>query len=613
MADSLTHRGPDDSGYEVYRRGEVTVGLGHRRLSILDLSAAGHQPMRRGSLSIVFNGEVYNFLEIREELRALGHSFESECDTEVILVAFQVWGPQAVERFIGMYAFAIYDERAGRVYLFRDRPGVKPLYYYTDGNRLLFGSELKALAACPSFPRRIDHGALQAYLQYGYVPAPYSIYQDTARVKPGHYLEIDLTRRKIEDRTYWDVVDHYNSEPLALSDDEAADELERLLKSAFNYRLIADVPVGVFLSGGLDSTVVAALLQHEHTEPIKTFTIGFHEQEYNEAIYAEKIAKYLGTDHHQLYCTTKETVEILPEIPHYYDEPFSDASAIPTILVSRMAKEHVKVALSADAGDETFAGYDKYPRAIDYHKRFGWMPDLMSGAISSIMGAIPPESIPFNDKIYNFSNRYNKVKEIIKTGDPVAVLKHKARAFTDEHLQSLMPGFVPTYHTFFDEYHRFEPHVPTLGKLLATDYKTYMVDDVLVKVDRATMSTSLEGRDPLLDHRVVEFASRLPADQKLRDGQSKYILRKVLYRHVPKELMERPKMGFSVPVAQWFKSELKDYLLHYLDERRLKKVGIFHPKPIVEYRDRYLSGAHTTFRQLWTLLMFEMWYERWVG
>ena len=569
--------------------------------------------MHRGSLVIVFNGEIYNFLEIREELRALGHTFGSNCDTEVILAAFQAWGPRSVERFVGMYSFAIYDKQSRRLYLFRDRAGVKPLYYFYDGTQFLFGSELKALAACESFPREIDHGALQAYLQYGYVPAPHTIYKNTARLEPGHYLEIDIAGCKIQNTTYWDVVKHYNSPSLSLCDDDAADELEKLLTSAFNYRLIADVPVGVFLSGGLDSTVVAALLQHRHTERIKTFTIGFHEQEYNEAVYAKNIAAYLGTDHHELYCTTKEALSILPEIPYYYDEPFSDASAIPTILVSRMAKEYVKVALSADAGDETFAGYDKYPRALEYYQRFGWMPRFASGLVSSVMGAISPNALPFCSRIYNFANRYNKVREIIKAGDPVAVLKYKAQAFTNERLEALMPHAIPSYPTAFDGYGAFAPHVSPLNRLLATDYKTYMVDDVLVKVDRATMSTSLEGRDPLLDHRVVEFAARLPAEQKLRNGQSKYLLRKVLYRHVPKELLERPKMGFSVPVAQWFKSELKGYLLHYLDENRLRRADIFDPKPIVQYRDQYLSGGRTAFRQLWTLLMFEMWYERWIG
>lgn len=612
MADALTHRGPDDAGYELYRREEADVGFGHRRLAILDLSSAGHQPMHRGSLSIVFNGEIYNFLEIREELRALGYSFSSDCDTEVILLAFQQWGPGAVQRFIGMYAFAIYDDRSGRVYLFRDRPGVKPLYYYVDASRLLFGSELKALAACSRFPREIDHGALQAYLQYGYVPAPYSIYQNTRRLKPGHYLTVDLKSRRVAEQPYWDVVDFYNKPNESMSDDEAADKLEDLLKSAFEYRLVADVPVGVFLSGGIDSTVVAALLQHQHTEPIKTFTIGFHEQDYNEAVFAKEIAAYLGTDHHELYCTTKEAVDILPQIPFYYDEPFSDSSAIPTILVSRMAKEKVKVALSADAGDETFAGYGKYPRALSYFRRFSWMPSMISQPLAAFMGSVPPEAIPFSERVRNFPNRYNKVREIIKAGDPVAVLKHKAHAFTDERLAQLMPGFVDSYRTAFDDYRRFESHVPELNKLLATDYQTYMVDDVLVKVDRATMSTSLEGRDPLLDHRIIEFAARLPAEQKLRDGESKFLLKKVLYRHVPRHLMERPKMGFSVPVAEWFKNELKEYLLHYIDETRLKREGIFDPKPLIAYRDRYLSGAHTTFRQLWTLLMFEMWYEQWI-
>jgi asparagine synthase (glutamine-hydrolysing) len=609
MTDAMTHRGPDDAGYEVYDASGVTIGFGQRRLSILDLSPLGHQPMHFGDLAVDFNGEIYNFKEIRKELEDKGYSFVSWSDTEVILKGYHCWGMEVVKKFIGMFAIVLYDRAKGKVIMIRDRAGVKPFYWYRKGDILLFGSELKALFEHPGFEKRIDANSLALFLQYSYIPAPHCIFRDTFKLLPGHYLVLELGSRQEELVKYWDVFDAYNKPKLDLSDREAIDETDRLLKNAYEYRMVADVPVGIFLSGGYDSTSVAALLQTGRTERLKTFTIGFHEDEFNEAPEAKKIAGYLGTDHTEWYLTSKEAAGVLDRLPGIYDEPFADNSTVPTVLVSQLAREQVKVALSADGGDEIFGGYHKFNQAERFTTK---MPGVIQRVISSGMSMVPPDHIPYFSRKYNFATRYEKMKLIWKSQDPVQAVKYISQYITESEVTSFLGRDFERYHTFFEDGGLLEKNDGVVNRLLAVDYKTFLVDNNLVKVDRATMSVSLEGREPMLDHRVVEFVAQLPSSLKIRDGVNKWLLKQIVHKYVPRELMERPKRPFIAPLLVWFREDLREQLKYYLSEGSLGKTGMFDPGPIVKLRDRYLAGDRVNYQKLWQVLIFQLWYNRWI-
>lgn len=608
MTDTLYHRGPDDKGYSFYSFEKCNIGLGHRRLSILDLTFNGHQPMSFDNLEIVYNGEVYNFKEIRKELESYGYKFKSNSDTEVILKAYHKWGIDAVSKFNGMFAIAIYDKKNQKLTLIRDRTGVKPLYYYYKNGLFMFASELKAFHQNPYFKKELDINVLAQYFQYGYILEPYSIFKNTYKLKAGHYLEFDIKNKKLNIKKYWDVIDYYNQPKLKISEKEAIEETEKLLKSAFSYRMIADVDVGLFLSGGYDSTVVAAILQSNMSKKLKTFTIGFKEKEYNEAPYAKKIAEYLGTDHTEYYCTQKDALEILPQLPHIYDEPFGDSSAIPTILVSKLARKKVKVSLSADGGDEIFGGYNKYLAVLNYFNKVSKIPLLLRNLIAFLLNCINPTFIPYVDKIFNFESRYFKLKNILKAKDIIEILKYTSQHFTYEELKNIFLKEIKNLPSNFD----LKINSDNISKMLAIDYKTYLPDDILVKVDRATMSVSLEGREPFLDHRIVEFVSRLPSEYKIRNGEKKWLLKQIAYKYLPKSLIDRPKKGFSVPIFRWLKKELKEYLTYYLSERRLKENGILDYKKVIKLRDQYLNGKKIDIHKLWFLLIFEMWREKWL-
>ncbi len=617
MTDAMTHRGPDDAGYEVYEAPGVFhespgafIGFGQRRLSILDLSPLGHQPMHFGDLIVDFNGEIYNFKEIRKELEEKGYTFTSWSDTEVILKGYHCWGMEVVQKFIGMYAIALYDKIQEKVMLIRDRAGVKPLYFFRKEDVLLFGSELKALYEHPAFEKKIDANSLALFLQYSYIPAPHSIFRDTFKVLPGHYLVVDLKNRQQELIKYWDVFDAYNQPKIAVSDQEAIDETDKLLKNAYEYRMVADVPVGIFLSGGYDSSSVAALLQTGRTERLKTFTIGFHEDEFNEAPEAKKIADYLGTDHTEWYLTSKEAGGVLDLLPGIYDEPFADNSTVPTVLVSKLARQQVKVALSADGGDEIFGGYNKFNQAERYTTR---MPAALQGLLSGTMSLINPKHIPYFNKKYNFATRYEKMKLIWKSQDPVQAVKYISQYITESEVASFLREDFERYPTFFDDGGRLEKNDGIVNRLLAIDYKTFLVDNNLVKVDRATMSVGLEGREPMLDHRVVEFLAKLPSSFKIRDGVNKWLLKQVVHKYIPRELMERPKRPFIAPLLVWFKDDLKEQLKYYLSERALGITGMFDAAPIVALRDRYLAGEKVNYQKLWQVLIFQLWYDRWIA
>lgn len=609
MTDALVHRGPDDAGYQVIRLDKVSVGMGQRRLSILDLSPLGHQPMHFEDLVIDFNGEVYNFMEIRKELEGKGYAFQSGSDTEVILKAYHCWGLDMLSKFIGMFAIAILDKKAETFHLIRDRAGIKPLFYYWHDGLFLFASELKSFYANARFKKDLDVNSLALFLEFSYIPAPHSIFKNTFKLLPGHIMTIDLKSGDQKQTCYWDVREHYNKPQLQMDEQEAIGETERLLKNAYEYRMVSDVPVGVFLSGGYDSSSVAALLQKDRTERLKTFTIGFHEQAFNEAPAAKKIASYLGTDHTEWYLSSKEAGEVLQSLPEIYDEPFADNSTVPTVLVSKLARQQVKVALSADAGDEIFGGYPRYGQAM---RLTGQIPKFIQSMLSGAMSLINPDHIPVLNKKYNFSTRYEKMSLTWKSGDPVMAMKYMTQFMTETEVRSFIKGSFERYPTFFDEARSINPEGSPLNRMLAVDYRTYLLDNNLVKVDRATMSVGLEGREPMVDHRILEFAAQLHPSLKIRDGVGKWILKEVVHRNIPKELMDRPKQGFLAPLMVWFKDELQEQLKYYLSEESLAKTGLFEPAPIIRLRDAYLKGEKVNYQKLWQLLSFQLWYDRWI-
>ncbi len=609
MTDILHHRGPDDSGYYFEQLNSCQIGLGHRRLSILDLSPLGHQPMMYNNFIITYNGEIYNFQEIKADLERCGDRFLSNSDTEVILHAFEKWGLEAIHKFNGMFVFAIYDKKDEKVYIYRDRAGVKPLYWYWKRGAFLFASELKSFHQHPSFEKEIDLDSLGLYLQYGYILQPHTIFKNTYKLKAGHYLEINLKNSEIKESKYWDVIDFYNKPQKNVKEEEALENIEELLKSAFNYRMVSDVPVGVFLSGGYDSSIVTAILQHQRKDKIKTFTIGFHEKGYDEAPFAKKVAQYLGTEHTEYYCTQKDALDIIPKLPEIYDEPFGDSSAIPTTLVSQLARKHVTVSLSADGGDEIFAGYPKHGNILKAYRILEHTPNLIKNLVKNSMNFINLNKIPYLKNIKNLKFRYDKINNIIDSKSIIDCLKLTNQHFSNKEISTL---FINKLSSIKIEFDKSLVDSDYLNQILALDYKTYMIDDILTKVDRATMSVSLEGREPLLDYRIIEYVAGLSGDLKYKNGIKKYLLKTITHKYLPKELMDRKKMGFSAPIFDWFKMELKEYFLDYLSENRLKKEGIFNIKNVINLRDLYLNGSNENIQRLWFILMFEMWYERWM-
>jgi asparagine synthase (glutamine-hydrolysing) len=612
MAAAIPHRGPDGQGIYFNQTNQADIGLGHRRLSIIDLSHAADQPMHFDGLHIIFNGEIYNYAEIKETLISLGHSFQTHSDTEVILHAWREWGEKAIRQWRGMFAIALYDERNQQLICIRDRAGVKPFYYFFKERTFLFSSELKSLMKHPDFEKSINVDALGAFLQYNYVPSPYSIFKDTFKLPAGHLLKLDLHSSSLDIKQYWDVYEYYNKPKLSIGLPEAISETERILAESFQYRMVADVPVGVFLSGGYDSTCVTALLQHSNIERIKTFTIGSTDQKLNEAPFAKQIAAHLGTNHTEYYCSPKEALDIIPELPFYYDEPFADPSAIPTILVSRMARKEVTVALSADAGDEIFAGYNRY----DYISRFGnrlrAIPHPMRKMVASAMENISSDKIPFFRDQRNFHSRYDKLKNLLRDPSASELLKNLTQVFSQLEINRLFNQPVRVLNTAHSSNELLKKYYDPLSFMMAIDYKTYMVDDILQKVDRATMSVSLEGREPFLDQHIIEWAAQLPSDYKYFKGQKKYILKQIVHKYVPKEIMERPKMGFGIPVEKWLADELKPLVMEYLSPEKVKVHGFFNAEEVGNICTDFYNGRKEKHLKIWHILMFQMWYEKWM-
>lgn len=617
--DAIAHRGPDDEGwwFEPERR---EVGFGHRRLAIVDLSAHGHQPMvsQCGQWVMVFNGEVYNFAEIRAELEPLGHRFGGTGDSEVILAAFAQWGPGAVQRFIGMFAIALWSAAQRKVFLLRDRLGVKPLYYRWDGASLLFGSELKALRAFSAWRPEIDRDALADYFRFGYIAQPRSIYKNVFQLQPGHWLELASEGAPRIER-YWNVLDSVGKrsrEP----EDALTDELESLLVSAFNYRMIADVPVGVFLSGGIDSSIVAALLQKHSARQIKTFTIGFDEAEFNEAPFAEAVAAHIGTEQHTRILSVEQAINILPDWGDLYDEPFGDSSGIPTLLVSRVAAEQVKVVLSADGGDELFSGYNSYASILDQRDRLERLPIWLRGGVHAGLGLFPWQKLDdwlasqhwpgaHNHALrYRGTVRLSKIRERLSTRTVGAMYEQALRqaGWPDHELGRLL-GAAPSTRSDADAFPGSDGE-----KLCLWDLNYYLPGDILTKVDRATMRTSIEGRDPLIDHRVVEFAFSLPFGLRRGPLGAKHLLRKVLHRHVPRELIDRPKRGFGIPLGEWLTGRMRGLVDQYLEPGRIRRQGILDPAMVDEIVRRFVAGDKLSVRKVWLVLAFQMWHARWM-
>ncbi len=612
MTNSMVHRGPDGEGVKLMQAENCLIGFGHRRLAIIDLTETGKQPMSFKHLSITFNGEIYNYTEIKEELISLNHDFTGNSDTEVILQAFNQWGVDCVSKFIGMFAFVIYDSIKNTVYCFRDRAGVKPFFYYYNEGLFLFASELKAFHKHPSFVKQIDMNALSAFIQFGNVPTPHCIFKHCNKLQPGHFLCFDLTNKKIQTKKYWNVYDSYNKPKMDISFEEAKSKLTDILDSAFNYRMVSDVPVGIFLSGGYDSTCVTAILQKSSSSKLKTFTIAVPDMGLNEAPYAKEVSNFLGTEHYELECNTKEAIDLIKDIPFYYDEPFGDQSAIPTMLVSKMAREHVTVSLSADGGDEIFAGYNRYDYMMRYSNKLNSMPKATRLMLKSVMNKVPSRYIPYFNKKYNFHNRYEKLKGLLADPSPKNIMLNLSQQFDQMHMDKLIKQKVEPLKTNYLSDELDLEHYSDLSYIMAIDYQTYMLDDILQKVDRATMAFSLEGREPFLDHRIIEFAAQLPNEYKYHKGVKKHILKEVVHSFVPKELMDRPKRGFAIPIEDWLLNELKPITLKYLAVDRISKQDIFEVTEIESLKKQFYSGRKELALKIWYLLMFQMWYEKWM-
>ncbi len=609
----MAHRGPDGEGYAMFETDAASIGLGHRRLSIIDLTEGGKQPKVFGNLYLTFNGEIYNYAEIKTELETKGHVFDSHSDSEVILHAYAEWGPAALQKFIGMFAFVIYDEATQKLFACRDRAGVKPFFYYFKDGLFLFGSELKALMQHPQFVKTINHDAVAAFLQYGYVPTPHCIFNDAHKLNPGHYLVFDIKKQQHEIVQYWNVYNSYNKPELKIDLPDAITETEKLLTNAFQYRMVSDVPVGVFLSGGYDSGCVTAILQANNTEKIKTFTIGVPDAGLNEAPFAKDIANHLGTDHTEYYCTQKEALEIVPDLPFYYDEPFADSSAIPTTLVSRIAREKVTVALSADAGDEIFAGYNRYDLMEKYGNKIKKIPAFARNAVAAVMNVVPASKIPVLNKKYLFASRYEKMKNLLQNPSEANFLMSMTSQMNEKELALLMNEPISKLTSGIDSQELKAEFYSNLKYMLAIDYKTYLLDDILQKVDRAGMSVSLEGREPFLDHRIIEWAAQLPMDYKYNKGEKKYIIKQIVHKYIPQAMMDRPKMGFGIPIANWLSNDLKKFVDQYLDDAYIIKQNIFNNNEIQRIKNSFYLGKVERAEKIWYLLMFQMWYDKWIN
>lgn len=622
MASTIAHRGPDDAG--TWTDVGVGLGLGFRRLAIIDLSHHGHQPMisSSGRFVLVFNGEIYNFRGMRQDLVAKGVRFRGSSDTEVLIEGIERWGiAEALRRTNGMFAFAVWDTAQREMHLARDRVGEKPLYYGSPGGAFLFGSTLDTLTAHPSFRGDIDRGALALFLRHSYVPAPYSIYRGVSKLPPGTYVTVDSSGAAADPVAYWsarEVADRGLAEPFAGSFPEAVDAVEELLAESVAMRMVADVPLGAFLSGGVDSSTVVALMQRHAARPVRTFSIGFHHPDYDEAAHAAAVARHLGTDHTEMYVTPEEARAVIPLMPMIYDEPFSDSSQIPTFLVSQLAHEDVTVALSGDGGDELFAGYTRYEMYEHLWRRLTVVPTPIRGAVAAGLATVPTRAWDrlaggagrvargrareprFGDKVHKFAS-------VLRVEDPGDIYRALVSHWSDP-ASVVMGGYEPGTPFTMPSHALAVPDLTARARFL--DLVTYLPDDILVKVDRATMAVGLEARVPMLDHRLVELAWQMPRQFLVDHGRGKRVLREVLYRQVPRELVDRPKMGFGVPLGEWLQTELRDWAEDLLSPASLARDDLFDVSTIRQYWVEHRDGRRDWKYLLWDVLMFQAWRQR---
>lgn len=626
MAGSIQHRGPDDSG--IWVDPERGIALGFRRLSIIDLSELGHQPMRSasGRFTIIFNGEVFNHLEMRRELERLGATFRGHSDTEVLLAAFEHWGiDAAVRRFVGMFGIAVWDATTRSLTLIRDRLGIKPLFVYARPGLVTFGSELKALVAGPSFDRTLDRGALTDFLRYLYVPGPRTIYQHVMKLPPGTMLTVsDVTAPLPEPVPYWSVEDVARrglGDQIAASEDEVVREFQRLLTEAVTTRMQADVPLGALLSGGIDSTTVVALMQRASERKVKTFSVAFAEKEFNEAPHAARLASHLGTDHTEILLTGRDALAVVPRLAEIFDEPHADTSQIPAFLVCEVARRDLTVALTGDGGDEVYGGYNRYAYGRRMLARMGYVPGPARQALAAAIGAIGADSwnntyhavSPFLPRSFQQRHPGEKLHKIanLMGSDSVAGM-YRSLVSAWQRPEELVVGGQRVDGTLERVLQSSSP-AALVDRMMLADQLTYLPDDQLAKVDRVSMAVSLEVRVPLLDHRLVEFAWRVPAAMKIRGGKGKWILRRVLYDLVPMEMVERPKQGLSVPIGEWLRGPLKGWADDLLDPAGLQHDGILAATPVQREWSALQRGRDEVALGLWAVLMFQAWKRRWLS
>jgi asparagine synthase (glutamine-hydrolysing) len=632
MVGSLWHRGPDDGG--IWSDDRVAIVLGHRRLSILELSPAGHQPMESacGRFVIVFNGEIYNHLELRKQLEnelppvaaRQTNAWRGHSDTETLLRAIARWGViTALEKLVGMFAFVVWDRESRTLTLARDRLGEKPLYYGWQGSVFLFASELKALKAYPNFRGEIDRSSIALLLRQSYIPAPYTIYRGVRKLRAGSYAQVVVDGKGCHEpqvQSYWSLsatVEQARKDGFSGNETDARAQLEQRLLEAVRGQMMADVPLGAMLSGGVDSSVVVALMQAQSTQPVRTFTIGFNEEAYDEAAHAKAVARHLGTDHTELYVTPHQALEVIPQLPRIYDEPFSDPSQIPTYLVAQLARKKLTVALTGDAGDELFGGYTRYLLAERWWNRIKYLPRALRAALASNVLSVPHSRwngfagtfagvMPKRCRNWDFGDKLHKLAALLNSTSPETsyqMFLYHWRHPEEVVLHSGEPTISPT------DFPAVLTSGETMERRMYLDMASYLPDDILVKVDRAAMAVGLETRVPFLDHRVVKLAWQLPLSMKVRGGTGKWILRQVLAQYVPQRLIDRPKMGFGVPIDSWLRGPLRNWAEALLDESRLKSEGYFNPIPIRQKWEEHVSSRRNWQYHLWNVLMFQAWLE----